>query len=667
MYSDSCIRNVAGYFYPGQCIAVGFRNRLLLRAILPIVLLVAIPLCTIAFFYCRYARNPGTRGRWLSDALVVAAPFDLFVSFLLCPTVSKGIFDTWDCTKYELDGATGEVRTFLKADLQIVCGGNDYPEEYDQINNIAYFFLLIWPIGMPLIYMLVLFPNRQALRQGRKTRMVQATAFLHKEYNPTVFWWEIVTLQQRLILTGWVLLIPIENDVWRIFLGLLTTIGYLSLIQFVQPYKRKGFNTLATAAQFSLVCVFLGGAFIKLFSGDGVDSATCNGAAASNTNDDSVFKIVCIMAGFNFFVLILYAMLAAHQFSTSSVLPSVRLVATRQVPELKLEASHRYHLFLSHVWSSGQDQMATVKRELQLLLHGVRVFLDVDDLEEIGQLENYVRQSQSMLLFLSKGYFFSANCKKEIAATLANGNPIMLLHETDPNRGGAPMDQLLADCPDDWRTEIFCPDNWRRPVIPWLRVKEFKVVTLKMIVSSMLLHQSEMERKLQAWSGGYKDVKAIPDESEEAGLSRTGKRASASSRWSSQGRLRLALAPSRRRSSEGNRGEERREEGATTPPSATIATVVNAQGVQLAGTLYKRSPTTGMYKKVEVVLEGTTLCCGTSIALPSALPALSVSNVERLKVDNRARLEFSLLTKKSGPERGRTYAFRARTCANASM
>eukprot|EP00964_Phaeocystis_antarctica_P025281 scaffold14193_cov85-Phaeocystis_antarctica.AAC.3 len=230
---------------------------------------------------------------------------------------------------------------------------------------------------MPLMYMLVLFPSREALRQGRTTRMVKATAFLHKEYKPTFFWWEVVTLTQRLVLTGWVLLIPIENDAWRICLGLLTTIGYLSLIQFVQPYTRNGFNTLAIAAQASLVCIFLGGTFIKLFSGDGGDDSP----------EDSVFTIVCIMVAFNFSLLILYATLAAHQFSTSAVLPSVRLVATGQVPELKLEASHRYHLFLSHVWSSGQDQMATVKRELQLLLHGIRVFLDVDDLEEIGKLD----------------------------------------------------------------------------------------------------------------------------------------------------------------------------------------------------------------------------------------------------------------------------------------
>ena len=73
-----------------------------------------------------------------------------------------------------------------------------------------------------------------------------------------------------------------------------------------------------------------------------------------------------------------------------------------------------------------------------------------------------------------------------------------------------------------------------------------------------------------------------------------------------------------------------------------------------------------MYKRVEVVIEGATLCCGTSGALPSALPSvvLSGSSIERLE-QNRAKLEFTLLTKKNGPEHGRVYAFRASTCANA--
>eukprot|EP00964_Phaeocystis_antarctica_P102885 scaffold68197_cov53-Phaeocystis_antarctica.AAC.1 len=120
-----------------------------------------------------------------------------------------------------------------------------------------------------------------------------------------------------------------------------------------------------------------------------------------------------------------------------------------------MQPEHKFHLFLSHIWSSGQDQMATVKRELQLLVPGIRVFLDVDDLEEIGDLEKYVRQTQTMLIFLSKGYFFSGNCKKEIIATLKVGNPVILLHETDPMRGGASVEQLTKDCPDEMVGGIF--------------------------------------------------------------------------------------------------------------------------------------------------------------------------------------------------------------------
>jgi len=44
----------------------------------------------------------------------------------------------------------------------------------------------------------------------------------------------------------------------------------------------------------------------------------------------------------------------------------------------------RYHVFVSHIWSSGQDQAALIKRQLQLLLPGVDVFLDVDDLVKIS-------------------------------------------------------------------------------------------------------------------------------------------------------------------------------------------------------------------------------------------------------------------------------------------
>ena len=49
---------------------------------------------------------------------------------------------------------------------------------------------------------------------------------------------------------------------------------------------------------------------------------------------------------------------------------------TNAPPELILAAGHYWHMFLSHIWSTGQDQCATIKRQMQLLLPDVSIFLD---------------------------------------------------------------------------------------------------------------------------------------------------------------------------------------------------------------------------------------------------------------------------------------------------
>jgi hypothetical protein len=201
----------------------------------------------------------------------------------------------------------------------------------------------------------------------------------------------------------------------------------------------------------------------------------------------------------------------------ADVLPSIRLVSTGNVPKLSLKAGQKFHLFLSHIWSSGQDQMGAVKRELQLLHHDIKVFLDVDDLEEIGNLSMYIRQTHCVLFYLSKGYFFSLNCRKEIDASIVNRNPIILLHESDRNRGGAPLSQFKTDCPEDWREDVF---PTRRPVIPWMRVKEFKLITLKMIVSSLLHHQIMKSTRSISISKTDEEMLTIPRESKRASRAR---------------------------------------------------------------------------------------------------------------------------------------------------
>ena len=79
----------------------------------------------------------------------------------------------------------------------------------------------------------------------------------------------------------------------------------------------------------------------------------------------------------------------------------------------------------------------------------------MDDLVEISDLESYVKASQSVLAFLSYGYFDSISCQRELDAAIQSQRPMILLHESDPSRGGAPLATLRQECPERMREYVF--------------------------------------------------------------------------------------------------------------------------------------------------------------------------------------------------------------------
>jgi len=154
------------------------------------------------------------------------------------------------------------------------------------------------------------------------------------------------------------------------------------------------------------------------------------------------------------------------------------------------------------VWSSGQDQTAVIKRQLQLLLPGIHAFLDVDDLEEIGQLEEYVGQSEVILMFLSKGYFLSTNCLREIDATITQGKPIVGVHEADLARGGLPLAELRSDLEMKERPQAAEVIFDETAIIRWHRVHEFQLQSLKMISEELLLKLPDSSNQVTAHAKG---------------------------------------------------------------------------------------------------------------------------------------------------------------------
>lgn len=152
------------------------------------------------------------------------------------------------------------------------------------------------------------------------------------------------------------------------------------------------------------------------------------------------------------------------------------LVELGQPPTLSLPTGKRWHLFLSHIWSSGQDQIQMIKRELQHLLVDVRIFLDTDDLAELAKLEEYVDASALMLLFLSQGYFSSKACYRELKQTVVKDIPFTIVRETAVMHGGGRLDEFAKQCPEDLRLALFGKGV---PDIGWYRPLEYRLESLQ--------------------------------------------------------------------------------------------------------------------------------------------------------------------------------------------
>ena len=86
------------------------------------------------------------------------------------------------------------------------------------------------------------------------------------------------------------------------------------------------------------------------------------------------------------------------------------------------------------------------------------------------------------MIFVSQGYFKSPNCLREVRCAVTKGKPLSLVH--DPVRGGASLEGIKAECPIEMRGDMFSP---HRPVITFHRIKDFQMVSLRLLAEDLLL------------------------------------------------------------------------------------------------------------------------------------------------------------------------------------
>ena len=485
----------SGFAIPGSCLPGGYYSRLLLGGVGPLVLLALVFLVSfpiIIVIQLRDARKNKSRirsvaatvGNAIVQATIQTLPIVLFVSFCLCAPTSSSIFATWSCAEYTEDSLASTGRSYLRADKRMQCttyteSGTELTAEYERVIAAAIPLVVVWAVLMPLLFFAAVQPSRTAIRRSRSTPLVRATAFLHREYEPQYYFWEAVYLAQRLILVGFVQFIPREQEHLRLLVGMLVALSYLILLLTTKPYRRNDLDSLAVMLQISLALLLLFAMNVQIFN----SLEQWYGAIATQRvlGFDSLNGLVSVMVVLNLLVLATFLFMMLYQMFSQQSVGIFRLVHSNQPPDLVLGGDMRYHLFLSHIWSTGQDQCAVIKRQLNLLLPGISVFLDVDDLEDIGALETYIEQTQCMLLFQSRGYYLSRNCLREVDATFEQQKAHFLVHEADKGKGGGPLSMMKQECASKRFELAEVLFNEEQLVVPWHRVADFQLLSLRLI------------------------------------------------------------------------------------------------------------------------------------------------------------------------------------------
>ena len=233
---------------PLACIGyAGYLARLYFWTLVPLVVVGIVLLARALLSIC------SCRSWWSLPADV--APIALRAFFLAYPIATNVAFDAFSC--YDFENGAG----YLVADVSIECGG----AEHAHVKSVAWAAIGIYPVGMLVLNGCLLLGASPAILAEQPTALSRAVGFLHREYKPTFFFWELCEMGRRFLLVGAFVVGPYHpGSMMQLALAALTCVLYLALQEQAMPYRLPTDNFLALCCSLSLVVLFLACIFYKL-------------------------------------------------------------------------------------------------------------------------------------------------------------------------------------------------------------------------------------------------------------------------------------------------------------------------------------------------------------------------------------------------------------------
>lgn len=166
----------------------------------------------------------------------------LFSLFLIYPTVSAIILRLYSCRSIE--GIS-----YLNADFRIRCDSKEW-KMYAKFNI---FFTLVFPVGIPLLFMFLMYTRRHNLH---RPEVLVKLGFLYAAYFEDAWWFEIADILHKLALTSLLVFAPLN---YRLPVAMVIVLIYLMTFMLVRPYIRKGDDRLHGLVLVELLLLLIGG------------------------------------------------------------------------------------------------------------------------------------------------------------------------------------------------------------------------------------------------------------------------------------------------------------------------------------------------------------------------------------------------------------------------
>ena len=213
-----------GWLMSAGCVVdFDFHDHLLVSTIGPIIVLGVLGMTYTAALY----RNRG------SDEAIAKVNRKhvsavLLVTFLVYSSVSSTVFRMFVCDDLD-DGSR-----YLRADYRIQCDS----AKHQALQVYAGIMVFFYPVGIPLLYGVLLHKSREVLRDGSRRvadPRAKTISALWEPYTPKRYYNEVIECFRRMLLTGAVVFIY-PNTAAQIAVTLLMAFVFLVLAEVLDPF-----------------------------------------------------------------------------------------------------------------------------------------------------------------------------------------------------------------------------------------------------------------------------------------------------------------------------------------------------------------------------------------------------------------------------------------------